>query len=139
MKTGKKQRKKEIIMNESVKEGRGGRRGGPGSLPGPSVECGGRWVIWLQAADRGGVGQGARPAQGGPLWRLQPFVEAGPPPALHLGPLLLPSAFLEHHEPREAACPCVGNQGSGATHRVCNYKQVEIFGATKYKIVENMF
>ena len=88
---------------------------------------------------RGGVGRRARPARGGTLWRLKLFVVAGPPLALHISPPPLPSAFLEQQEPREAACLCVGNQGGGATHWVCNYKQVEIFGATKYKIVENMF
>ena len=41
MKTGKKQKKKEIIMNESVKERRGGRRGDQGASLAPLWNAGG--------------------------------------------------------------------------------------------------
>ena len=47
------------------------REGGPGSLPGPSVECGVQRVIWLQAA--GVAGRGRAGGQVCPGWN---FVEA---------------------------------------------------------------
>lgn len=58
MKTEKKQRKKERIMNESVKEGRGGGRGAQGASLAPLWNAGGQRVIWLQAAGVAGRGGG---------------------------------------------------------------------------------